>query len=81
MEADIIISAVGKKVVDSSMLKPGVTLVNVGLRRESGKLKGDYDERDIKKIAGCYTTTPKGIGHIDVLYLYKNLLDAAEKKP
>jgi methylenetetrahydrofolate dehydrogenase (NADP+)/methenyltetrahydrofolate cyclohydrolase len=79
-EADVIISAVGKKVLNATMLKPGVSLINIGLRRENGKLKGDYDEKDIKKIAGCYTTTPKGAGPIDVLYLYKNLIDASEKK-
>jgi len=79
-ETDIIISAVGKKVLDPTMLKPGVVLINVGLRREKGKLIGDYDEKEIKNIASFYTTTPKGIGPIDVLYLYKNLLDASEKK-
>ena len=79
-ETDIIITAVGKKVLDPSMLKKGVILINVGLRREKGRLKGDYDEKEIKNIASYYTTTPKGIGPIDVLYLYKNLLDASEKK-
>ncbi len=77
-EADVIITATGKKVIDASMLKPGVVLVNVGLRREGNKLKGDYDEKDIKKVASHYTETPGGTGPIDVIYLYKNLLDAAE---
>jgi len=31
-------------------------------------------------VAGWYTTTPKGIGPIDVLYLYENLIEAAEKQ-
>lgn len=79
-EADIIITAVGKKILDPQKLKPGVILVNVGLRREDGKLKGDYDEGAIKTTAGHYTTTPKGVGPIDVMYLYKNLIDATERQ-
>lgn len=77
-EADVIITATGKKILKKDSVKPGVVLVNVGLRREGGKLKGDYDENEIKDIAGYYTQTPKGVGPIDVLYLYKNLVDAAE---
>ncbi len=77
-EADIIITAVGKKTVLPEMLKPGVTLINVGIRKEKGKLKGDYEEKEIKNIAQYYTTTPGGIGPLDVLYLFKNLIDAAK---
>ncbi len=77
-EADVVITATGKKVINSSMLKPGVVLVNVGLRREGSKLRGDYDEKEIKKVSAHYTETPGGTGPIDVIYLYKNLLDAAE---
>lgn len=77
-EADVIISAVGKKIIFPQHLKEGVVLINAGLRREKGKLTGDYDENEIKNIASYYTTTPKGLGPIDVLYLYKNLVEAAE---
>lgn len=77
-EADIIISAVGKKVLAPDNIKPGVILINVGLRRENGKLKGDYDDNEIKSIASFYTPTPGGIGPIDVMYLYKNLVDATK---
>lgn len=76
--ADIIITAVGKKIIEPSMLKPGVILINVGLRKEGGKLKGDYDENEVKDIASYYTPTPGGVGPIDVIYLFKNLVDAAK---
>ncbi len=75
-EADIIITAVGKKVISPEVIKLGVILINVGLRRENGRLKGDYDESEIKNIAGFYTPTPGGVGPIDVMYLYKNLIEA-----
>lgn len=77
-EADVVITAVGKKVVTKDMLKPGVVLINVGLRHEGPSLKGDYEEKEIKNIAGFYTPTPGGTGPIDVLYLFKNLVDAAK---
>ena len=76
--ADLIISAVGKKILTGEMLKPGVVLINVGMRHEGGRLKGDYDEKDVKDIASVYTITPGGVGPIDVLYLYKNLVDSAK---
>ncbi|MFA5770140.1 MAG: bifunctional 5,10-methylenetetrahydrofolate dehydrogenase/5,10-methenyltetrahydrofolate cyclohydrolase [Patescibacteria group bacterium] len=76
--ADLIITATGKKVITPEMLKPGVVLINAGVRKENGKLKGDYEEKDIKDIASYYTPTPGGSGPIDVVYLYKNLIDAAK---
>jgi len=77
-DADIIISAVGKNVVLANQIKPGVILINVGLRYENKKLVGDYDEKEIKNISSFYTSTPGGVGPIDVLYLYKNLIEAAK---
>lgn len=74
--ADLIITAVGHKVIQPAMLKPGVVLINVGVRKEGSKLKGDYDEAEIKNIAASYTPTPGGVGPVDVIYLYKNLIDA-----
>jgi len=76
-QADVLITAVGKKVIYPNNLKQKVILLNVGLRKEKEKLKGDYEEKEIKNIASFYTKTPGGIGPIDVLYLYKNLVDAA----
>lgn len=76
--ADLIITATGKKVIEPEMLKPGVVLINTGVRKENGKLKGDYEESEIKDIASHYTPTPGGSGPIDVVYLYKNLIDAAK---
>lgn len=78
--ADIIITAVGKKVIEGKDLKKGVILINVGLRKEKEVLKGDYDEEEVKKIASFYTPTPGGIGPIDVCYLYKNLIYGLKKK-
>lgn len=77
-EADIIISAVGKKVLTPEVVKPGVILISVGVRQENGKWKGDYDEREIKNIASFYTPVPGGIGPLDIVYLMCNLVEATK---
>lgn len=77
-EADIIITAVGKYVITPDCVKPGAIIINAGVRKENNILKGDFEENEIKNIAGFYTPTPGGIGPIDVIYLYKNLIDAAK---
>lgn len=77
-DADIIISAVGKKIIHASNVKPGAILINAGLHHEHGKLKGDYEENEISSVASYYTGTPGGVGPLDVLYLYKNLIDATK---
>jgi len=74
--ADIIITATGKHIIHAETVKKDVILLNVGLRKEDGKLKGDYDEDDIASHARYYTVTPGGLGPLDVLYLFKNVIDA-----
>lgn len=75
--ADIIITAVGKKVIKPEHLKEGVILINVGQRFENGKVKGDYDEEEIKNIASFYTPVIGGVGPLNIAYLYKNLVESA----
>jgi len=79
--ADIVISAVGKPgVVRPETLKKGVILLSVGLSKtEDGKMRGDYDEEEIKDIASFYTPTPGGVGPVNVAMLLKNLVFGAEK--
>jgi methylenetetrahydrofolate dehydrogenase (NADP+)/methenyltetrahydrofolate cyclohydrolase len=76
--ADIIITSAGQKVLKATDIKSGVMLLNVGLRHDGTRLVGDYEEKEIKDLASFYTPTPGGIGPIDVLYLYSNLIDATK---
>lgn len=79
-KSDIIISAVGKpNIVGDLMIKKGVILIGVGMHKEEdGKFHGDYDEEEVKDIAGIYTPTPGGVGPVNVAMLLKNLVEAAE---
>jgi methylenetetrahydrofolate dehydrogenase (NADP+)/methenyltetrahydrofolate cyclohydrolase len=43
---------------------------------ENRKLFGDYDIDDIKEKASYYTTTPGGVGPVNVACLLRNLINA-----
>lgn len=77
-DADIIISAVGKKTITPDSIKQGVVLISVGIRQENGQWRGDYDEDEIKDIASFYTPTPGGIGPLDISYLMYNIVEATK---
>lgn len=80
LNADVIISAVGKRhVVTKDMVKPGVVIVDAGMNRESdGKLYGDCDYDDIFDMASYITPVPGGVGPMTIAMLMKNCLKAYE---
>lgn len=79
--ADLIISASGRSnIIKPEFLKKGVKLIGVGTHKEDGKLKGDYNVDEIKDVAKAWTPTPGGVGPLNLAYLFKNLLTAAEKQ-
>lgn len=73
--SDIVVSCVGKpNVVRRDTVKRGVVLISVGIWRDSaGKLHGDYEEDEIREVAGFYTPTPGGVGPVNVACLMANL--------
>ncbi|CAG9565907.1 unnamed protein product [Danaus chrysippus] len=81
--ADIIVSATGlPKLIKADMVKPGATIIDVGITRvtdESGKTKlvGDVDYDEVVKVAGAITPVPGGVGPMTVAMLMKNTLQAA----
>lgn len=77
--ADIIISAVGKQnPVDFHLFSKKTTLIDIGVHFDSNnKIKGDFNEEDIKGRVSNYTTTPGGIGALTVAYLMNNVVNAA----
>lgn len=78
-KADVIICAVGKKILTADSIKRGAILIGLGMHTLDGKLKGDYEESDVEAKASFYTPTPGGIGPINVTMLMKNLVEATEQ--
>ena len=79
-QADILISAVGKKdLITKDMVKEGVVVVDVGMNRVDGKLYGDVDFENIKDIASYITPVPGGVGPMTVAMLLSNVVKNYEK--
>jgi methylenetetrahydrofolate dehydrogenase (NADP+)/methenyltetrahydrofolate cyclohydrolase len=83
--ADILIVAAGKaKAITAEMVKPGATVIDVGVNRigftESGKAKlvGDVDFDAVKDVAGKITPVPGGVGPMTITMLMKNTVRAAK---
>jgi methylenetetrahydrofolate dehydrogenase (NADP+)/methenyltetrahydrofolate cyclohydrolase len=81
--ADILIAAVGRpRMVQGSWIKPGATVIDVGINRvpaEGGKtrLVGDVDFDTAKAVAGHITPVPGGVGPMTIACLLRNTLIAA----
>ncbi len=79
-KADILISAVGKKgLVTKDMVKKDAVVIDVGITRLDGKLYGDVDFDNVKKIASWITPVPGGVGPMTIAMLLENTLVAKRK--
>ena len=78
-EADILVAASGKAgLVTADMIKPGATVLDVGINRIAPKkLVGDVDFDAAVDVAGAITPVPGGIGLLTVAMLMKNVVKAA----
>ncbi len=71
--ADILISAVGKKIVRCKMVKKNSCIVDVGIFRDSnGKLTGDVDFDYVSDSAGFISPVPGGVGPMTIASLMFN---------
>jgi len=85
--ADILIVAAGvPDLVKPEWIKPGSTVIDVGVNRvgmneKTGKaiLKGDVDFDKAKEIAGKITPVPGGVGPMTITMLMKNTLASAKR--
>ena len=84
--ADILVAAVGRpQMVKGDWIKPGATVIDVGINRidapEKGegktRLVGDVDYADAAKVAGAITPVPGGVGPMTIAMLMANTLVAA----
>src|SRR3990170_7225351 len=76
-EADVVVAAVGRAaMVTADMVKPGATVVDVGINRVDGKVVGDV-AADVREVAGLLTPVPGGVGPMTIAMLLRNTVRAA----
>ncbi len=76
-EADVLVAAVGRpEMITREMVKPGATVVDVGINRVEAGLVGDV-ARDVAEVAGLLTPVPGGVGPMTIASLLRNTLKAA----
>jgi methylenetetrahydrofolate dehydrogenase (NADP+)/methenyltetrahydrofolate cyclohydrolase len=80
--ADILIVATGKaNLITADMVKPGATVIDVGINRlDDGRLVGDVDFDGVKQVAGYITPVPGGVGPMTITMLVANTIIAAERE-
>ena len=78
-QADILIAAIGRpKFVTAEMVKPGATVVDVGINRTDEGVVGDVDYNAVAAVAGAITPVPGGVGPLTIAMLLRNTLSAAQ---
>jgi methylenetetrahydrofolate dehydrogenase (NADP+)/methenyltetrahydrofolate cyclohydrolase len=86
-EADILIAAMGRpRAVTAEMVKPGATVVDVGIHRladpaapKGVRIVGDVDAAGVESVAGRLTPVPGGVGPLTVAMLLANTMEAWER--
>jgi methylenetetrahydrofolate dehydrogenase (NADP+)/methenyltetrahydrofolate cyclohydrolase len=84
--ADILIGAVGRpEMIRGSWIKPGATVIDVGINRVERlgggtKLVGDVAYDEAQGIAGLITPVPGGVGPMTIACLLQNTLTAAKRQ-
>ncbi len=79
--ADIVVAAVGRAgFVKGEWLKPGATVIDVGINRTDNGLTGDVEFDSAASVAGAITPVPGGVGPMTIACLLRNTLVAAHRR-
>jgi methylenetetrahydrofolate dehydrogenase (NADP+)/methenyltetrahydrofolate cyclohydrolase len=78
--ADVLVAGVGRPgLVTADMVKPGATVIDVGVNRTETGLVGDVDP-GVFEVAGLMTPVPGGVGPMTIAMLLRNTLTAAQQR-
>jgi methylenetetrahydrofolate dehydrogenase (NADP+)/methenyltetrahydrofolate cyclohydrolase len=79
LRADILVAAAGvPQLIGADMVKPGATVVDVGVHRTEHGLVGDVRFDEVADVAGAISPVPGGVGPMTVAMLLVNTVQAAE---
>ena len=76
--ADILVAAVGRpEMIPGDWVKPGATVIDVGISRTESGIVGDVDFEAVRRVAGAITPMPGATGPMTIACLLENTLTAA----
>jgi len=84
--ADVLVAAVGRaQLVTAEWIKPGATVIDVGINRIQGdgtgnRIVGDVDFQSASRVAGAITPVPGGVGPMTVALLLENTVQCAREQ-
>jgi methylenetetrahydrofolate dehydrogenase (NADP+)/methenyltetrahydrofolate cyclohydrolase len=79
--ADIVVAAVGiPAMITGDWIKPGATVIDVGINRTDAGLVGDVDFASAVEVAGAITPVPGGVGPMTIAVLLRNTLVSAARR-
>ena len=77
-KADILVVAIGKsEFITADMVKPGATVIDVGINHVNGRAVGDVKFEEVQEVAGFITPVPGGVGPMTRAMLLENTLKLA----
>jgi len=80
-QADVLVVAVGRaEMVKADWVKPGATVIDIGMNRLDDRLCGDVAYDEVAEVAGAITPVPGGVGPMTIAFLLANTLQAAERR-
>jgi methylenetetrahydrofolate dehydrogenase (NADP+)/methenyltetrahydrofolate cyclohydrolase len=79
--ADVLVAAAGSpKLIGGEMVKPGATVIDVGINRTDDGLVGDVDFEAASEKARAITPVPGGVGPMTIAMLLRNTVKAAKRR-
>jgi len=79
-QADILVAATGApRMITADFVKPGATVIDVGITRTESGLVGDVDFDGVSETAGAVTPVPGGVGPLTIACLLRNAVMLAER--
>lgn len=75
---DILVAAAGvPDLITAAHVKPGATVIDVGIHRTAAGLSGDVHFATVREVAGLITPVPGGVGPMTIAMLLRNTVIAA----
>ncbi len=78
--ADVLVAAIGRaKFINSSMVKDGAVVIDVGINKIEGKIVGDVDFEGVAPKCSYISPVPGGVGPMTIAMLLSNTLLSHER--